>query len=77
MIGEARVNSLVQSHGKIDNEWHLLQRQWQVTTGLWNDFARHRFEREYMQTYEPTVFAALKELDRLAQVIAQAQKEVK
>ena len=51
MIGEADVNSLVQSHGKIDNEWHLLQRQWQVTTGLWNDSARHRFERKYMQAY--------------------------
>jgi hypothetical protein len=77
VIGEADVNSLVQPHGKIDNEWHLLQRQWQVTTGLWNDAARHRFEREFIQGYEPTVLTTLKELDKLTQVIAQAQREVK
>lgn len=71
------MTNLSQAHSQIQDTWRLLSRQWQATAAQWNDAARLRFEREFIQEYEPTVRTTLKELDKLAQVITQAQKEVK
>ena len=51
--------------------------QWNRTTALWNDPVRHRFERDFWQEFERVIHPALKEMDKLAAVIAQAQREVK
>lgn len=55
----------------------LLPRQRELLRALRQATAHLSFEREFIQEYEPTVLAALKELGKLAHVIAQAQKEVK
>ncbi len=55
----------------------LLPRQRELLLIFRQATTRLRFEREFVQEYEPTVLTMLKELDKLAQVIAQAQKEVK
>ncbi len=71
------MSNLGNSRDQLSSEWLSLQRQWQTTAAQWNDAVRHRFEREFIQEYEPVVLTTLKELDKLTQVIAQAQREVK
>lgn len=71
------MSDLISARARLENEWHLLKDQWQATSAQWNDVVRHRFERDFMQEYEPVIRSALKGMDRLAAVIAQAQREVK
>jgi hypothetical protein len=65
-----------QPQEKLLGEWQRLQGQWQVANEKWRDLLRHRFEREFMQSYQPTVVTALKEMDKLDKVIAQARREL-
>ncbi len=71
------MSSLSQSHEQLQSEWSRFQHQWQTTASQWNDTARYRFERDFIQAYEPAIAAVLKELAKLDQVIAQAQRAVK
>lgn len=71
------MSTLSNAHAGVENAWNLVQQQWQTTTALWNDLVRHRFEHDFMQAYEPAVHAAIREIDRLAAVIAQARREVR
>ena len=57
--------------------WKLLLHQWQMTASLWSDAAQRRFQKTYMEEYEPAVAATLRELGQLDQVITQARKNVK
>jgi len=61
----------------IQNAWKQLSRQWQTTASLWRDASQRQFAKEYVEEYEPVISAALKALDHLDQVIAQAEKNVK
>ncbi len=53
-----------------------LRQQWQRTNALWDDVVRWQFERESWQPLERQAQATLQEMERLAQVIAQAQQNV-
>ncbi len=66
-----------QPQEKLLGEWQRLQHQWQATSEQWRDLLRHRFEREFMQAYQPGVMTALKEMDKLDNIINQAQRELK
>jgi hypothetical protein len=66
-----------QPQEKLLGEWQRLQHQWQATGGQWRDLLRHRFEREFMQAYQPAVTTVLKEMDKLDNLINQAQRELK
>lgn len=57
--------------------WRSLKRQWETTSSLWNDAVKHRFQKTYMDEYEPVVSSVLKELDNLQEIIAQARRHVK
>ena len=61
----------------LQSAWQRLAHQWQTTVSLWGDAAQRRFQKGYMDEYEPTISAALKELGQLDQVIAQARRAVK
>lgn len=71
------MSNLSNARARLENEWTLLRRHWEMTAALWNDPVRYRFEREFWQDYEPALHAALKEMDELARVIDQARREVK
>ncbi len=60
----------------IQQAWALLLHQWQTTASLWRDAAQLRFQKSYMEEYEPTISAALRELEQLDRVIAQARRSV-
>lgn len=65
-----------QPREKLLGEWQRLQHQWQATSDQWRDLLRHRFEREYMQAYQPAVMTILKEMDKLDNIINQARREL-
>jgi uncharacterized protein YukE len=71
------VGSLKAASESILSAWKALARQWETTSNLWNDKVRQRFQKNYMEEYEPLISAALNGLGQLDQVIAQARQNVK
>lgn len=65
-----------QAQEHLRQEWLRLETQWQKAGEQWRDLLRHRFEREFMQAYEPTVFDTLQEMRKLEEIIARARREV-
>lgn len=54
-----------------------LQSKWQSTTPLWNDPVSQSFEKNYLALFDTQTQATLKEMQKLAQVIAEAQRRVR
>jgi len=54
-----------------------LRQQWQATCALWQDPVAHHFERRFWQEWEQTVPATLAAMERLAQILEQARREVR
>ncbi len=71
------MSSLLQGRDHLDNSWKALRLQWQAALTLWDDPVSRHFEREYWQEFERVVPATLDEMQKLAQVIAQAQRSAK
>jgi len=69
--------SLLSAHDHLDQGWQSLQRQWQASREQWNDPVSQRFEREYWQEHERLLPATMQEMQKLAEVIAQARRVVK
>ena len=63
------------AQSQLAQAWRTLQRQWQTTGEQWRDSVQRRFQRDMWQEFERTVPAALNEMKRLADVIAQARHE--
>lgn len=57
--------------------WQRLNQRWEEAKALWNDPVRWSFEKEHWTPLEGQVQATQREMARLAQVIAQAQRSVK
>lgn len=54
-----------------------VRQRWEDVKAVWNDQVRWSFEKEYWTPLEGQVQATQREMERLAQVIAQAQRGVK
>lgn len=63
--------------GQFDSTWRTLNLCWKDATQLWNDPVQHKFEQEFWIPMEGQVQATQRELERLAQIVAQAQRRVK
>lgn len=57
-------------------EWQLLCKRWQLTTELWDDQVRQRFEREFWQSLEVEASAVHREMEALIQSVSEAQRRV-
>ncbi|MBM4467317.1 MAG: hypothetical protein FJ014_17485 [Chloroflexi bacterium] len=62
---------------QLDFAFRTLRQRWEVTTSVWNDPVRWNFEKEYWTPLEMQVPATQREMERLAQVIAQARRSVR
>lgn len=62
---------------QLNAAWQRLERRWQESKMVWNDRVRWRFEEEFWLPLAEPVPATQRELDRLAKLIAQAQRHVK
>ena len=54
-----------------------MQQQWQRTREAWDDAGSQRFERQYWHELDQSMNATLKALDQLAQIVDQAQRNVR
>jgi hypothetical protein len=61
---------------QLDSAWKTLRQRWEATKAVWNDPVRWDFEKEYWMPLEGQVLATQREMERLAQVIAQARRNV-
>lgn len=71
------MNSLNDTAAELRDAWQRLGQLWDDVKTAWNDPVRWDFERQYWTPLESQVQATQRELERLAQVIAQAQRVVK
>lgn len=71
------MSGIRQAWDRLQSAQSRLQDQWQATSDRWHDLVRQRFERDFLQEYERIVPSAVKEINRLAEVIDQARREVK
>lgn len=69
--------SLNVTSNQLQTAWQHLRNQWQKTAEAWNDSVRWQFEREFWQPLESQMPRTIQEMERLAQVIAQARQNVK
>jgi hypothetical protein len=65
------------TRAELHEAWQRVCQRWQGTTALWNDPVRWQFEREFWQPLEDQVPLTLREMERLAEVIAGARRSVK
>jgi uncharacterized protein YukE len=63
--------------GQLDSAFKTLRQRLEETKALWNDPVRRRFEKEHWTPLESQVQATQREMERLAQVIAQARRSVR
>ena len=61
----------------LDTALKTLRQRWEATSAVWNDPVSRSFEKDYWAPLEEQVQATGREIDRLAQVIAQARRSVK
>jgi len=71
------VSSLAQTQNRLCDNWKALQQRWQTSRAFWNDPVNRGFEREYWQEFERVIPTTMDEMAKLAQLIAQAQRNVK
>ncbi|NJN84942.1 MAG: hypothetical protein HC802_23405 [Caldilineaceae bacterium] len=57
--------------------WQRLTLRWQESERAWNDPVRREFEKRYWQALTQENQATAKEMERLAQVLAQARRSVR
>ena len=62
---------------QLSTAWKTLSMRWDATQSLWHDSVSQRFERNYLALFEQQTQSTLKEMQRLAQVIAEAQRRVR
>ncbi|MBM3127946.1 MAG: hypothetical protein FJ009_04830 [Chloroflexi bacterium] len=61
----------------LHTNWRRLCQKWEYTKTLWSDSVRRGFEDDYWTPLEKQTQATQREMERLAQVIAQAQRSIK
>ncbi len=71
------MGNLSVTRAELQGSWQRLCQRWQGTIALWNDPMRWQFEREFWQLLEDQMLLTLKEMEQLAQVIAQATRSVR
>ncbi|OIO97494.1 MAG: hypothetical protein AUK03_02435 [Anaerolineae bacterium CG2_30_64_16] len=71
------MSSLNNTSVELHDAWQRLGQRWEDAKSLWNDPVRWNFEKEHWAPLEGQVQATQREMEQLAQVIAQAQRSVK
>ncbi len=64
-------------HNRMQQSWQLLRQQWQKVGSLWRDEKYLQFEHEFWHPLESQMPSTLIELERMAQLIAQARQSVR
>ncbi len=68
--------SLGPTISQLDTSWRTLSQRWEDVKTLWNDPVRMSFEQDYWTPLAGQLPAVQREMERLAQVVAGAQRGV-
>jgi hypothetical protein len=71
------VSGLNQSVSQLDAALTVLRQRWNAAHAVWDDAVARGFERDVWQAIESQARAAERQMERLAQVIAQAERVVR
>jgi hypothetical protein len=71
------MSNLNSTAAELQETWQRLRQRWTDTVAVWNDPVRWDFEKQYWQPLEGQTQATQREMERLAQVIAQARRSVR
>lgn len=63
------MSNLDRAQNHLDEDWSMLNGQWQRTNDYWLDTKRDEFERDYWQTIESEFQSTIAELRRLREVV--------
>jgi uncharacterized membrane protein YgaE (UPF0421/DUF939 family) len=69
--------SLNHTINELNNVHKRLHQRWEATKTVWNDPVQQDFEKRYFEPLEHQTQATLKEMARLAEVIAKVRRHVK
>ena len=67
--------SVTVGRAKLKNALRDLLVRWQETRQVWHDARTEQFEKQFIDPLEPQARAALGAMDRMAAVIAQAERD--
>ena len=70
-----RIGDLHTAAAKLIESIGSLELAWESTTEKWNDDARRRFDEDHLSELAPAVQSSLGAINRLADVLARAQRE--
>ncbi len=62
---------------QLNTAGRVLHQSWEDKKPLWNDPVSRSFEKDYLALFEVQTQLTLKEMQRLAQVIAEARRRVR
>jgi len=65
------------SINQLGTAWKVLHQNWEDRKSLWNDPVSQSFEKNYLALFESQTQFTLKEMGRLAQVIAEARRRIR
>lgn len=67
---------LGQASKQLQDALSNLMHQYQNGCQGWHDPVQQKFESEFIQTYEPMVRSVSRQIDAIASLIAQAEREI-
>ena len=70
------MNHISRVEEEIAHGWHELQREWTAVLDDWHDPVQRSFEREYWELFEREVPRFMHALNRIAEVIHDAEAEL-
>ena len=71
------MTNLNTTHAQLSEFTQRIRQRWAETQSMWSDPVQQYFEKDYWLPLEAQAQATLREMERLAQVIAQARRNVK
>ena len=69
--------SLNNTTAQLNTTHKRLHQRWQATKSVWNDPVQQDFEKRYVEPLSHQTQATLKEMARLAEMIAKVRRHVK
>jgi len=67
---------MAEATNDLHTTWQRLTRRWEESEKEWNDPVRREFDKRYWQPLSQETQSTAREMERLAQVLAQARRAV-
>ncbi len=68
---------LSQSSSSLESAFAILAQRWAATQAVWRDSVSREFSLQYWEPLDRQVYIVAREMDKLGQVMAEVQRNVK